>query len=224
MRSERAPCGGSVCPTGMAFPVLAAVCAALVGSNLHPCCKPGRHVNFVKTSSMQGGPMRLIILSSLVLTASALTQAPRLEQYEPLPLPKPGRNAEAPEGAMRSYDPTTGRELLHKAGNAGGAKLFDATRALVPSHLAKDGGRQFSPNNYGPLARVATPRAWPWAPNCKLFIRTRTNRNYVCSGTLIDGRHVLTAGHCVYPSRRRGMGLLNHRCPCLRWIGTLALV
>ncbi len=43
-----------------------------------------------------------------------------------------------------------------------------------------------------------SPELFPWRVNVKLFIEAANGTHFVCSGTLIDAYHVITAGHCVY--------------------------
>lgn len=49
----------------------------------------------------------------------------------------------------------------------------------------------------GPLVPVENPYEFPYSMNVKLFIKQGDN-NWVCSGSLIDSRHVLTSGQCVF--------------------------
>ncbi|MEZ4955465.1 MAG: trypsin-like serine protease [Saprospiraceae bacterium] len=44
---------------------------------------------------------------------------------------------------------------------------------------------------------VEDPDYYPMTSMVKIFMEYN-GKNYVCSGTLIDSRHVLTAGHCIY--------------------------
>jgi V8-like Glu-specific endopeptidase len=56
--------------------------------------------------------------------------------------------------------------------------------------------------NFSSLSWVSDPENYPWSVAVKLFMSFRDTtgmlRGYVCSGTLIDPKHVVTAGHCVY--------------------------
>ncbi|MCG8461915.1 MAG: trypsin-like serine protease, partial [Holophagales bacterium] len=56
--------------------------------------------------------------------------------------------------------------------------------------------------NFSDLAFVPNPEDYPWRVAVKLFMQVRDTsgvlRSFVCSGSLIDPLHVVTAGHCVY--------------------------
>ena len=56
--------------------------------------------------------------------------------------------------------------------------------------------------NYNGWNYVSDPHKYPKSTHVKIFMTFRKstggNSYYVCSGTLIDPLHVLTAGHCVY--------------------------
>jgi len=51
--------------------------------------------------------------------------------------------------------------------------------------------------------RVTPTTSYPWRTICKLYATWGTT-TYVGSGALIDEKHVLTAGHCVYSEARGG--------------------
>lgn len=49
---------------------------------------------------------------------------------------------------------------------------------------------------------VGPTEVFPWRVQCKLVFRFRDGSTYVGSGTLVNRKYLLTAGHCVYdPSR-----------------------
>lgn len=57
-------------------------------------------------------------------------------------------------------------------------------------------GDEFGTRNMTALSLISNPEDAPWNINCKLLMRFGTSY-FVCSGTLIDRRTVLTAGHCI---------------------------
>ncbi len=46
--------------------------------------------------------------------------------------------------------------------------------------------------------RVWNTRAYPWRTICHLQIRAANGRQFICTGSFIGPRVVLTAGHCIY--------------------------
>lgn len=57
-------------------------------------------------------------------------------------------------------------------------------------------GQESAARTMSALDLIDDPSVAPWNINCKLLMRFGTSY-FVCSGTLIDRRTVLTAGHCV---------------------------
>lgn len=56
-------------------------------------------------------------------------------------------------------------------------------------------------NFSSPLVLVNDPAPWPFRANCKLvfhFPGEPSTRTHHCSATLVDSRHAVTAGHCIY--------------------------
>lgn len=51
-------------------------------------------------------------------------------------------------------------------------------------------------DNFGSLSSI-TSQAFPWSTQVRMFF-TQAGLNYVCSGTMIDPKYVITAGHCVH--------------------------
>ena len=52
--------------------------------------------------------------------------------------------------------------------------------------------------------RITPTTSYPWRAQTKLFSRFPNGLTYGCSGTLINPKYVLTAGHCVFDSTKGG--------------------
>ena len=46
--------------------------------------------------------------------------------------------------------------------------------------------------------RITATTVFPWRTICKLYMTAADGTHWVGSGAVIDGNHILTAGHCVY--------------------------
>ena len=65
-----------------------------------------------------------------------------------------------------------------------------------------------SPDSFGSLTLIASPTSAPWNAVVRLEIshdELPSGTVYICTGVLIDTRHVLTSGNCVY-DRSGGYG------------------
>jgi V8-like Glu-specific endopeptidase len=94
------------------------------------------------------------------------------------------------------YDVRTGVETIGNPINISEVisdNVVDSMPGLIEDSFADNGG--FG-ENMGALGIINSPEIAPWNINCKLLMRFGTSY-FVCSGTLIDRRTVLTAGHCI---------------------------
>ncbi|MFQ5526833.1 MAG: CARDB domain-containing protein [Thermoanaerobaculia bacterium] len=136
-----------------------------------------------------------------------------VSKYLPMPLPESidelAGLQPAVENRYISFDLEDRTESLGDAPPAfGPSESFtqgttgDPTLPLITAESHPAGSEEDVPRNFSGLSFVATPEDYPWRVAVKLFMSFRdtggTLRNYVCSGTLIDPTHVITAGHCVY--------------------------
>jgi hypothetical protein len=130
------------------------------------------------------------------------------EGYLPLPLPPPRApmGVPRPPGRLVSYDPRARTVTVHADGTTLG-ELADFGWTLGSTGARPRRSRPLAldapaPRNFSPLSEVADPQDHPWRVHVKLFMsltdQDGIRRGYVCSGTLIDPKHALTAGHCVY--------------------------
>lgn len=142
----------------------------------------------------------------------------RPELYVPVPLPQYVDISEfpEPENKMVSYDLVTGEEVVYESlAREGGPNSGKAKGGVGAGRLGKRNIGTTVPyltssikGGFSNLSQVTNPEDDPWNKNVKLFIIANDlNGNgqcnsgegcYVCSGTLIDPKHVLTAGHCVH--------------------------
>lgn len=130
-------------------------------------------------------------------------------QYKPMPLPHKvgGKDIDvdrevSPAGRMVSYDLETGKESLGDfETKVEGQKISGQTEggdgagiALVPD---KGTESEIGVENFGGLSWVSNTTSGDYKKNVKIFFNQGSS-GYVCSGTLIDPKHVITAGHCVH--------------------------
>ncbi|MFC2042682.1 trypsin-like serine protease [Chloroflexota bacterium] len=117
------------------------------------------------------------------------------ETYLPMPLPQRDDLEEAdsyiPEGSIVSYDLLTGEETISDSDVNG--------LPLDPMDVYGKGDQEDGrvPLNFSGLSLVQHPTDWPFRPVVKIFFSQGSNRK-VCSGSLIDPLHVITAGHCIH--------------------------
>jgi len=116
------------------------------------------------------------------------------EEYAAMPLPEPGEVDTSPETGAKvvSFNTSTGKEVLSG---------FDTVETFTPvsggEGAISEEQIKTRPRNYTELTQVKTNASYPYSATAKVFF-TRNNKKWVCSGALIDPKHVLTAGHCVH--------------------------
>ncbi len=125
--------------------------------------------------------------------------------FQPMPLPDPRSSGTAADaGQLVSYDVATGRITYHEALKAdpnvhqGQVEGEDGAVEYPP---ASEQGVQ---EDFTDLSIISDPSPHPWRVNVKTFQTFPNGQSFVCSGTLIDPSHVLTAGHCVFRASRGG--------------------
>jgi len=117
----------------------------------------------------------------------------------PLPEPRPPLSEAAPESEIVIYDSKTKTETFISID-----EIADPDHSPSPGFRGLADGSGLDESDYQGLADafsalslIYNPEDFPWRVNVKLFI-TFDGGSYVASGTLIDPKHVITAGHCVH--------------------------
>lgn len=93
--------------------------------------------------------------------------------------------------------------------------LIDSGNAMLPgsrgANLQQDnidaqtrGQRSESVIGNDDRQKVTNTAAYPWRAMVKLYPKFPNGITYNCSGTLVDAKYVLTAGHCIYNSSAGG--------------------
>lgn len=133
-----------------------------------------------------------------------------IDTYIPMPLPRP----KSPKALSLStlnkhdaatYDLRTGRQVIRFGASRGMTSIASRTTGRTGLRTAfqhQPEKHHALTRNFGELLIVSNPGVYPWSVNVELFQTymdtAGRERRFVCSGTMIDARVVLTAGHCIY--------------------------
>ncbi|MEM7134311.1 MAG: trypsin-like serine protease [Chloroflexota bacterium] len=153
----------------------------------------------------------LVPLSILLAISPAITvhaqEREEIDKVEvPMPLPtwKPTVKAASMEPSrLVSYDVETGIEEIidfssevqasgvPESAHVDGGEVLDGYTEIEPDVVAA---------SFNDLTLVNDPDKSPWRMNVKVFVEYDEDPDsiYHCSGALIDAKHVLTAGHCIF--------------------------
>ncbi len=116
----------------------------------------------------------------------------------PVPVWKPPKNIPEPGQHIMIHDiATKSTQKFNYSGFSNDPRT--KTSDFTPGKMGCDTisfDETFS-DNFTNLELVQNPEAYPWSVNCKLYMHWG-NTVAEGSGVLIDSKHVLTAGHCVY--------------------------
>lgn len=114
----------------------------------------------------------------------------RPELFLEKPMPEVDRPHTGPDEAV-VFDVATGRESY--------VELLDDPFAregwMAGRTLAQDVPEP-GMKSFGGLSQI-TSKSFPWSTHARIFFR-QGGLNYVCSGTMIDPKYAITAGHCVH--------------------------
>jgi V8-like Glu-specific endopeptidase len=150
-----------------------------------------------------------------VISSAAPDQATALQGEEP--------GAEGSQGVPRVYFPAgpsaapgpaiTGQMPPPDAGDASSAVVYDVATGqetvlaadtrpvndLLGDAMASQEGP--APDSFGSLTLISSPTSAPWNAVVRLEIshdELPSGTVFICTGVLVDTRHVLTSGNCVY--------------------------
>ncbi|HEX9793882.1 MAG TPA: hypothetical protein VGC54_07835 [Planctomycetota bacterium] len=111
--------------------------------------------------------------------------------YRPLELdPNSGGKHTGPIEAVM-YDPATGTETYYPS-----PRSRYATSGWVAGYEVGDEVNESMMRSFGQLSEITNTSSFPWSGHGRMWF-TQNGGSFVCSGTLIDAKSYITAGHCV---------------------------
>lgn len=141
--------------------------------------------------------LRSLILSVFLLTAGFLTaQTVDYTTFAPIPLPSHSPPIDDQPNRLVQYSLSDQTELMSPLPQvADFLEIGDGRAGQLPSAVETP---LVEPYLFSALQLVSAPEDPFWARNVKLFMTFPDGFSGSCSGAMIDAKHVLTAGHCVY--------------------------
>ena len=142
------------------------------------------------------------LLATTVLASEEEVPSPRPIptniRPRPFPLPRLGAHAPADNRAISRH--RDGTITLRDVPAPGAVALPFDSEPAQPGLVVEEPSEATTveTQNFGSLSAVSSPGAWPTSAAVKILMHFPSSGWYVCSGSMIDSLHVLTAGHCVY--------------------------
>ncbi|MEI7982948.1 MAG: hypothetical protein WCI71_14955, partial [Bacteroidota bacterium] len=151
------------------------------------------------------GPVFSQVLHTAGSDQNQYTKRIPFERYLPMPMPEitAPLNPNTDAGQLVRYDMKTRKQVIGEKNPQLLSKIANFINGGQPSDSSKTIPQPEMVNgNFTALSYISTPAAYPWQMNCKLFMTFTDGGGglhyYVASGSLIDDKHVLTAGHVVW--------------------------
>jgi glutamyl endopeptidase len=174
------------------------VAGVLLGAGLCAAADGQRMVTTTSASRAASAPTVVITEREDALAAWRQWFAEHRDSVQIMPLPEwqPPKRAFSPEDEVAIHDPVTGETRVIRFSDYGLLPRDQVEGIATPP----GGGRSregSSLDSFGEPTMISDPSVYPWRVNCKLRI-SAYGHLYGGSGVLIDSKHVLTAGHCVF--------------------------